>query len=92
MRPMHSGDLAQISATAVELSRVAAELIIDANGQPRASSWRTIASTSTAMVQTARRQYLAHRYEPAHIGQQPVCELQFVEVKYFRGQSAARFP
>jgi hypothetical protein len=92
MRPMHSGSLAQISATAVDLARVAAELIIDANGQPRASSWRTIASTSTAMVQNARRQYLAHRYEPAHIGEQPVCELQFVEVKYFRGQSAARFP
>jgi hypothetical protein len=44
------------------------------------------------MVQTTRRQFLAHRYEPARIGQQPVCELQFVKLKTFRTQRAATFP
>jgi hypothetical protein len=84
MRPTNSGDAAEIAASAVEMSRVAGELIIDADGQPRKSSWRTIASTSTTQVQEARRQFLSHRFEPARIGQQAVCELQLVEIKYFR--------
>jgi len=78
------GEAAFASTMAYDIARVAAELIIDPNGRPRGSSWRTIASTNPMLVMSAKRDFLARRYEPARIGEQPVCELQFVEVRSFR--------
>lgn len=78
------GEGAYASTMAYDIARVAAELIIDTNGRPRGSSWRTISSTNPMIVMSAKRDYLARRFEPARIGEQPVCELQFVEVRSFR--------
>jgi hypothetical protein len=84
------GEGAYASTMAYDIARVAAELIIDPNGRPRGSSWRTIASTNPMVVMSAKRDFLAKRYEPARIGAQPVCELQFVEVRSFRTPRSAR--
>lgn len=78
------GEAAYVSTTAYDIASVAAELIVDANGRPRGSSWRTIASTSPMVVMSARREFLARRYEPARIGAQPVCELHLLEVRSLR--------
>jgi hypothetical protein len=64
--------------------RVAADFIVDSTGRPRSSSWRTIASSDPGTVQTVRSMYLRQRYEPARLGQQPVCELLLAEVRFFR--------
>lgn len=78
------GEAAYASTTAIDIASVAAELIIDANGRPRGSSWRTIASSNPMVVMSARRDFLARRYEPARIGEQQVCELHLLEVRSLR--------
>jgi hypothetical protein len=84
------GEAAYASTMAYDIARVAAEMIIDANGRPRGSSWRTIASTNPMLVTSAKRELLARRYQPARIGEQPVCELQFVDVRSFRTATGGR--
>lgn len=86
-RPATAGEGAYAAARATNQSRLAAEFIIDADGRPRGSSWRTIASSYPAMIPGARAQLLRQRFEPARIGEQPVCELQIVELRTFRVQS-----
>ena len=83
-RPATSGEGAYAATRATVQYRVAAELIIDADGRPRGSSWRTIASSNPALILGARSEFLRQRFEPAHIGEQPVCELQIVEQRMFR--------
>ena len=78
------GEAAYASTMAYDIASVAAEMIVDANGRPRSSSWRTSSSTSPAVVMSARRDFLGRRYEPARIGEQPVCELHLLEVRSFR--------
>jgi hypothetical protein len=83
-RPATSGEGAYATTRATSQSRVAAELIIDADGSPRGSSWRTIASSNPALITGARSYFLRQRFEPARIGEQPVCELQILEQRTFR--------
>lgn len=83
-RPATSGEGAYAATRATTQYRVAAEIIIDADGRPRGSSWRTITSSNPALIIGARSAILRQRFEPARIGDQPVCELQIVEQRTLR--------
>jgi hypothetical protein len=91
-RPITAGEAAYSRTQGFDQQRIAAEFIVDADGRPRSSSWRTIASTNPRTMQNGRSMLLKHRYEPARIGDQPVCELQIQEVRSWRMSQPVRVP
>jgi hypothetical protein len=84
------GEFAYAKTRAFEQTRAGAEFIVDANGRPRGSSWRMIAATDQDIALRARSMIQLLRFEPARIGQQPVCELQVMNVGSFRSMSPMR--
>ena len=89
-RVVSQGEMIHASATAVEQKRLVAQFIVDSTGRPRAGSWRTIAATDPAFVTNVRSEVLGHRYVPARIGEQPVCQLVMMEQRAFRTGPANR--
>jgi hypothetical protein len=75
--------MAQTAGTAVDVKRLVAQYVIDETGRPRASSWRTIASTDGTVLTKARQILLERHYLPAHIGEQRVCQLVMMEFHTF---------
>jgi len=82
LRRMFNGETEQPGDLLLRRERVAAQLIVDANGKPRGSSWRLISSTDPSLTQRIRTSLMSQRLRPARIGQQPVCEFWMVEAMY----------
>lgn len=91
-RPITAGEAAYSRTQGYDQQRLAAEFIVDVNGRPRSASWRTIASTNPRMMQNGRSMMLKYRYEPARIGDQPVCELRIQKISSWRMQQSVRAP
>jgi hypothetical protein len=83
-RMVSEAEIVHASASAVEQKRVVAQFIVDTTGRVRAGSWRTIVATDDAFATTVRNELLGHRYEPARIGEQRVCQLVMMEQRAFR--------
>jgi len=77
------GEMAQTAATAVDVKRLVAQYVVDETGRPRASSWRTIASTDGTVLTKGRQLLLNRHYVPARIGEQRVCQLVMMEFRTF---------
>ena len=77
------GEMAQATTNAVDVKRLVAQFVIDENGRPRASSWRTITSSDGTVLTRARTTFLARHYVPARIGEQRVCQLVMMEYHSF---------
>ena len=77
------GEMAQAAGTAADVKRLVAQYVIDETGRPRASSWRTIASTDGTVLTRGRQLLLDRHYVPARIGEQRVCQLVMMEFHTF---------
>jgi len=89
-RRVTTGEAAYAMTRAFDETHAGAEFIVDANGRPRGSSWRMIAATDQATALRARSIVQFLRFEPARIGQQPVCELQLMNVRSFKSERPMR--
>lgn len=76
-------EMTQATTNAVDVKRLVAQFVIDENGRPRASSWRTITSSDGTVLTRARAAFLARHYVPARIGEQRVCQLVMMEYHSF---------
>jgi len=82
-RRVSPGEMAQATGNAIDVKRLVAQYIVDENGRPRASSWRTIAASDGTVLTRARATLLARHYVPARIGEQRVCQLVMMEYHSF---------
>jgi hypothetical protein len=78
------GEMVQAVDRAAEVKRLVAQYVIDETGRPRASSWRTIASSDGTVLTSGRSMLLDRHYVPARIGEQRVCQLVMVEFRTFK--------